>query len=315
MANLILGTMTFGQQAFDDEATVMLKTAMDNGIRDFDTAYVYNEGECERVIGRVLEKFEDKNYRIATKVNPRVTGKLDREAIFAQFNESLERLKMDSVDILYLHFPDHLVSLEEMLSSCNELYKQGKFNELGLSNYPADEVAKACEIAKENGWIVPTVYEGIYSALNRKVEEDLFAILRKYGMRFYAYNPLAGGLLTGKYKSIEDMPEDGRFVKRPGYKGRYWKESCFKAVDMIREACEKENISMVNASFRWLAYHSCIDFEKNDAILIGASRPSQLVQNIETFSSGPLPEALVKVYEEAWEICREDARDYFVYQN
>lgn len=315
MANLILGTMTFGQQAFDEEAAIMFKTAMENGIRDFDTAYVYNGGECERVIGRVLEKFEDKDYRIATKVNPRITGKLDRAAILAQFSESLERLKTDSVDILYLHFPDHIVPLEEMLSTCDELYKEGKFNELGLSNYPADEVARACELCHENGWVKPAVYEGIYSALNRKVEEDLFPILRKYGMRFSAYNPLAGGMLTGKYKSIEDMPDDGRFVKRPNYKGRYWLESNFKAVDMIREACEKENLSMVNASFRWLAYHSCIDFDKGDAILIGASRPEQLVQNIQTFAGGPLPEALVKVYEEAWEVCREDARDYFVYLN
>lgn len=315
MANLILGTMTFGQQAFDEEAALMFKTAMDNGIRDFDTAYVYNNGECERVIGRVLEKFEDKNYRIATKVNPRITGKLDREAILAQFNESLERLKTDSVDILYLHFPDHLVTLEEMLSTCDELHKEGKFNELGLSNYPASEVEKACEIAKANGWVMPVVYEGIYSALNRKVEDELFPVLRKYGMRFSAYNPLAGGLLTGKYKSIDDMPSDGRFVKRPNYKGRYWLESNFKAVNIIREACVKENISMVEASFRWLAYHSCICFEKGDAILIGASRPSQLVQNIETFAGGPLPEALVKAYEEAWEVCKDDARDYFVYLN
>lgn len=315
MANLVLGTMTFGQQTFDEDAAVMLETALRNGIAEFDTAYVYNDGECERLLGRVLRNFDATEYRIATKVNPRVTGKLDREAILMQFRTSLERLQMDAVDVLYLHFPDHLVCLEEMLSTCDELFRAGKIKELGVSNYPAGEVDRACEIAKANGWVIPSVYEGLYNALNRKVEDGLFEVIRKHDMRFTAYNPLAGGLLTGKYHSIDETPADGRFVKRPGYKNRYWKESYFQAVDLLRTACEEAKISMVEAAFRWLAYHSELSFEKGDAIIIGASRPQQLVQNVAVVDNGPLPTQLAQAFEDAWIICMNDARDYYVYQN
>lgn len=315
MANLILGTMTFGQQTFEEDAAVMLRTALENNITEFDTAYVYNDGECEKLLGRVLKDFDAEQYRIATKVNPRVTGKLDRNAILTQFHESLRRLQTDAVDVLYLHFPDHLVSLEEMLSTCDELYHAGKIKELGVSNYPAEEVDRACETAKANGWIVPSVYEGLYNALNRKVEGDLFEVVRKHGMRFTAYNPLAGGLLSGKYHSMAEAPEDGRFVRRPGYKNRYWKESYFQAIDLLRQACEKTGISMVEAAFRWLACHSALSFEHGDAIIIGASKPQQLIQNVETVGNGPLPAQLVNAFEQAWAICKNDARDYFVYQN
>ena len=315
MANLVLGTMTFGQQTFDEDAAAMLETALRNGIAEFDTAYVYNDGECERLLGRVLGNFDATEYRIATKVNPRVTGKLDREAILMQFRTSLERLQMDAVDVLYLHFPDHLVSLEEMLSTCDELYRAGKIKELGVSNYPAGEVDRACEIAKANGWVIPSVYEGLYNALNRKVEDGLFEVIRKHDMRFTAYNPLAGGLLTGKYHSIDETPADGRFVKRPGYKNRYWKESYFQAVDLLRTACEEAKVSMVEAAFRWLAYHSELSFEKGDAIIIGASKPQQLVQNVAVVDNGPLPTQLAQAFEDAWIICMNDARDYYVYQN
>lgn len=309
--NLILGTMTFGQQTMDQDAEEMVKIALENGVKELDTAYVYNEGESERILGRILENTDSSSYKIATKVNPRVTGKLDRAAILAQFEESLKRLQTENVDVLYLHFPDSIVSLEEILETCNELHKQGKFKELGVSNYPASMVAETCELAKEKGWIAPTVYEGVYNVLSRNAEGELFETIRKYGIRYTAYNPLAGGLLSGKYTSVEDAPKDGRFVARAGYKQRYWKESFFKAADILRKACCEAEIPMAEASLRWLSYHSQMDALMGDGIIIGASKISQLIQNIEAVKKGPLPEKTAKIFDSAWEACREDAPPYY----
>lgn len=313
--NLILGTMTFGQQTMDAAAAEMVRAALDGGIRELDTAYVYNEGESERILGRILAGMDRSAVRVATKVNPRVTGKLDRDSIMMQFNESLKRLQLDWVDVLYLHFPDHIVPLSEMLSACNELHAAGKIRELGVSNYPAPMVEEACRLCEENGWLKPTVYEGVYNVLSRKAEGELFEVLRRYGLRFTAYNPLAGGLLTGKYTAVEDQPTGGRFAERATYKQRYWRESFFEAVKPLRAACEAAGIPMAEAALRWLIYHSALRPELGDAVILGASRTEQLTQNIEAAAKGPLPETVAAVYESAAAICSADAPEYFKFMN
>ncbi len=309
--NLILGTMTFGQQTDERASEEMLKVALENGIKELDTAYVYNEGESERILGNILSRMDRTKYITATKVNPRVTGKLDRESILMQFNESLNRLQTDSVDILYLHFPDSLVPLEEILETVTELYNDGKFKELGVSNYPADMIDKVFALAEEYGYITPTVYEGVYNVLSRNSEGELFQTIRKYGMRYTAYNPLAGGLLTGKYTSLDEELTDGRFVARAGYKQRYWKQSFFDAVDRLRAACNEAGIPMAEAALRWLSFHSQMDTSMGDGIIIGASKISQLEQNIKAVAKGPLPESVAAVYDSVWEICKTDAPPYF----
>lgn len=309
--NLILGTMTFGQQTLDEAAAAMVRMGLEQGIRELDTAYVYNDGESERIVGRVLATLPENSCRIATKVNPRVTGRLDRAAVLAQLEVSLERLQRDRVDILYLHFPDRSVPLEEVLETCHSLYVQGKFRELGLSNYPASLVEEACRLCRERGWVAPTVYEGVYNVLSRNAEGELFDTIRRHGIRFTAYNPLAGGLLTGKYRSADELPADGRFVQRAGYKQRYWKPRFFEAVATLRTACEQAGIPMAQAALRWLAYHSQMNAACGDGIIIGASKPAQLAQNAQALGEGPLPSAVAAVYDAAWELCREDAPPYF----
>ena len=103
---LILGTMTFGEQIFGEDVKCMIQSFLSRGYTELDTAYVYNGGECERLLGMALEGVDRTTYKIATKANPRITGKLDREAVVSQLNESLKRLNADYVDTLYLHFPD-----------------------------------------------------------------------------------------------------------------------------------------------------------------------------------------------------------------
>ncbi len=309
--NLILGTMTFGQQVFSDEAKAMTELFLSNGHNELDTAYVYNEGECEKLLGGLIPALGRDKIRIATKVNPRISGKLDGNAVRKQLPESLERMGIECADVLYLHFPDPKTPIDSTLEVCDEMHRAGKFRELGLSNFPAWMVADVWHKCKARGMVLPTVYEGVYNPLTRKAETELFAALRHFGMRFCAYNPLAGGLLTGKYKSVDDMPTDGRFVLRKTYPSRYWKKSFFDSVDLIRSAATECSVSLVEASYRYLAFHSALDEKCGDAIIIGASKYAQLAENLAALEKGPLPAALVEAFETAWQNCLADSPEYF----
>lgn len=311
--NLVLGTMTFGQQAFLDDATEIVRYFVDQGYSDLDAAYVYNEGECEKILGQIIGKFGRERFKIATKVNPRISGKLDGAAVRKQFPESLKRMDIEKADILYLHFPDPRTPVESALEACDKAYRSGQFIELGLSNFPAWMVADVYHKCRANGLVLPTVYEGVYNALTRNAEKELFDALKAFNMRFYAYNPLAGGMLTGKYNSVDDKPRDGRFALRKAYPGRYWKESFFDAVGIIREACAVHNIPMAEAALRWLAYHSKLHNARGDAIIIGASRLSQLQQNITAVEKGALPDDVVGAFKKAWSVSKAESPEYFKY--
>ncbi len=307
---LVLGTMTFGESVFSPNVEKFINTFLNAGYDELDTAYVYNEGNCEKFLGEVLPSLNSP-FKIATKVNPRITGKLDADAAYKQVNESLERLKLDSVDTVFLHFPDPATPVESVLSAMANLHSQGKFKELGLSNYPAWMVADVWHICKSHGWVLPTVYEGVYNPLTRGAEVELNDCLNHYGLRFYAYNPTMGGMLTGRYKSVDEAPTDGRFTHRPGYQGKYWKKSNFDALDVIRKAVEPQGMTMIEATYRWLAYHSMLNEKRGDAILLGASKLNHLIENMNTVKKGPLSDDVVSAFDKAWEVCRGDSREYF----
>lgn len=308
--NLILGTMTFGESVFSPQVGAFINAFLDAGYDELDTAYVYNDGNCERLLGEVLPGL-NRPFKIATKVNPRISGRLDADAAYKQVNESLERMNLSSVDTVFLHFPDPATPVESVLSAMADLHDQGKYKELGLSNFPAWMVADVWHICDKHGWVKPTVFEGIYNPLTRRAEAELNACLNYFGMRFYAYNPMCGGLLTGRYGAYSDAPTDGRFTHRPNYQGRYWKKSFFDGVDVIKTAAQEHGISSVEATYRWLAYHSMLNSDRGDAILIGASKLNHLQQNIESVNAGPLPEDVIKAFETAWMITKGDSPEYF----
>ena len=308
--NLILGTMTFGESVFMPDVGEFINAFLDAGYDELDTAYVYNEGNCEKFLGKVLPEL-NRPFKIATKVNPRISGRLDAEAAYKQVNESLERMRLESVDTVFLHFPDPATPVEGVLGAMADLHDQGKYKELGLSNFPAWMVTDVWHICDKHGWVKPAVFEGVYNPLTRRAEAELNDCLNHFGMRFYAYNPMCGGLLTGRYGKYEDAPTDGRFTHRPNYRGRYWKKSFFDAVELIRDAAEKHGITSIEATYRWLAYHSMLNADRGDAILIGASKLSHLRQNMETIKAGPLPDEVAEAVEQAWTITKGDSPEYF----
>ena len=307
---IVLGTMNFGPQLDLEASRAMTESFLKTKNNELDTAYVYNGGDTEKFLGEILPKLD--SYYLATKVHPRITGKLDRDCIMMEFGESLKRMNRESVDLLYFHFPDGKTPIGEALETVAELYEQGKVKELGLSNYPAWQVVDIWYQCEKYGCPKPTVYQGMYNALCRNVEPELFPAIRSLGMRFYAFNPLAGGMLTGMHRDIEEKQEGtGRFARLKSYRDRYWKQSYFDAVDAIKQACDAEGIPMVEAAYRWLVNHSMMDAEKGDGILLGASRIEQMTQNMAAAQKGALSQNILDAMDAAWEIAKPDSPAYF----
>ncbi|MBN1958425.1 MAG: aldo/keto reductase [Desulfuromonadales bacterium] len=307
----VLGTMTFGNQVDKSTADQMVGKFLDAGFHQIDTAYAYGDGATENILGQILTKERWQQIYLATKANPWGEASLRPEDVRRQLETSLRRLQTDSVDLFYLHAPDTQTPIEITLEECHRLFVEGKFRELGLSNYPAWQVIGIWHTCKHHGWILPTVYQGMYNAITRDVESELFPSIRTKGIRFYSYNPLAGGILTGKYSEPTQLPTEGRFIIRKNYQERYWKKSSFAAVNLLRTLCEKHQISLADSALRWELYHSLLSGEQNDAIIIGASNIEQLANNLDSMKHSPLPEEIVRAYNQAWDITGSECPAYF----
>ena len=311
LMKLILGSMTFGDQVEQDRANSMIDLFLDAGNSEIDTAHTYCEGRTEAMLGRLLPAKSDRQLYVASKVNPWNDEGLQPQQIRKQFDESLQRLGRDSIDLLYLHSPDLDTPVAQSLQACFELYQQGKFRDFGLSNFAAWQVAEVVELCRCNGWMQPRVYQGMYNALTRDVERELFPCLRNYGMSFYAYNPLAGGMLTGKHLSLDDIPDTGRFVVERGYLDRYWREDYFDVLQDLRETCSEQGLKPVEVAMSWLVNHSMLDAGRGDGIILGASSIDHLEQNMTACGQAPLDPAIIDILDRGWEIIKPNCFKYF----
>ncbi|XP_023693086.1 aflatoxin B1 aldehyde reductase member 3 [Paramormyrops kingsleyae] len=313
----LLGTMAFGGRADADTSARMVRAYLERGHADLDTALMYTGGKSEAIIGEIGLP---KTVRIATKANPWEGKTLKAESVRSQLDTSLQRLRTQCVDVFYLHAPDHENPVEDTLRACNQLHKEGRYKELGLSNYASWEVAEIYCICKNNSWVLPTVYQGMYNATTRQVETELFPCLRHYGIRFYAYNPLAGGLLTGKYNHEEknEVQPEGRFFGNSwakAYRDRYWKESHFRAIGIVQKALQdvygSEKPTMTSAAMRWMYHHSKLQGEAGDGVIIGMSSMEQLQENLSAAEEGPLEAGVVEAFQQAWHLVAHDCPNYF----
>ncbi|XP_030078282.1 aflatoxin B1 aldehyde reductase member 2 isoform X2 [Microcaecilia unicolor] len=313
----VLGTMEFGRRTSADVSGEMCREFLARGHSELDTALMYADGESERILGKLAL---GEQVKIATKANPLEGKTFKAESVRTQLESSLKHLKTSSVDLFYLHMPDHETPIEETLRACQELYKEGKFKELGLSNYASWEVAEIYHICKNNKWVLPSVYQGMYNATTRQVETELLPCLRHFGMRFYAYNPLAGGILTGKYiyTDKDKSQPAGRFFGNTWaqvYQNRYWKENQFEAIDLIQQALVAaygaNKPSMTSAALRWMYHHSKLQAKCGDAVIIGMSSMEHLLQNLDAAEEGPLLAAVVDAFDKAWYLTAADCPNYF----
>ncbi|CAK3997299.1 Hypothetical predicted protein [Lecanosticta acicola] len=275
------------------------------GCHTIDTAALY--GDSEVILGKCEA---GKRFTIDTKTkggfNPAGGGKKD--IILAEAKASKERLGT-TVDIFYIHSPDHNTDLDETLSAINDVYKSGFFKRFGLSNYLAADVQKVYDHCKSKGYVLPTVYQGNYSAIARLQETMLFPTLRKLGIAFYAYSPLAGGFLT---KSKEQIAQGaGRFQRGTFigdmYTDMYAKDSFLEALSDWADIAKEENVTRADLAYRWMRYNSPLKYEHGDAIIIGASSIDQLEETLGSINGGPLSDKAVKRIDEVWEKIAKDA--------
>ena len=157
--------------------------------------------------------------------------------------------------------------------------------------------------------MMPSVYQGRYSAVTRDVEGELFPAIRNFGLRFYAYNPLAGGLLTGKYHQISNVPQEGRFALKSAYLERFWKKSIFDAIEVIQDASEQTGLSMIQIALRWILQYSFLKGPSGDGVIIAASNLKQWEYNLNNLS-GELPMKVMEAIDRAWEIARQECPSY-----
>lgn len=281
--NIILGTLNFDyksvSESFDqNKINKILSLANSNGIKTVDTAYYY--GNTEKLLGNsnMLQLFN-----INSKANPWYNndfslgklGQLNKAGISYQINNSLKSLNISSFDTYFLHSWDYETDINETLHVFDEYYRKELFNYFGVSNISPiqlNSIINICENNKLN--LSPDVYQGMYNLYCRNIEE-LFTTFIDYNIKFQCYNPLAGGLLTGKYYYMNqnNTIENGRFINNSIYKSIFWNDL---VVDYTKDLT-------ADISLRWLRNHSKLRPE--DSIIIGCSSEKQLVSNLKSLSN------------------------------
>lgn len=253
-----------------------------------DSAYYYGNTETEKILGNILTDLPSnlKLPKLTTKANPWfendfTTGKLgqlNKDNLLRQLNTSLENLKMDSVYRFFLHCPDYETPIHETLETCDELWRQEKYQEYGLSNFSLTQTQEVLQICEKNDYRKPKVYQGMYNIVCRKVEE-MFPLLNEYDIDFWGYNPLAGGLLTGKYRNLkEDLPES-RFKNNSIYQNIFWKNEILQMLENLWF----KNDDYLDLALLWFKQGS--QMRKNDRVILGVSSVSQYQNNMNSYNS------------------------------
>src|SRR5215813_9941507 len=285
VSQLCLGTMTFGLQCDEPTSAAILDRAAAGGITFLDTSDVYplgggrdTVGRTEEILGRWLGGRRH-DFVIATKCFGAMSDRpwdrgLSRKHVLDAIEGSLSRLRTDYVDLYQLHHPDPSTPVEESLRALDDVVRAGKARYVGCSNYFAYQVARALGRSEHLGLARFDSVQPRYNLLFRQVERELFPLCREEGIGVIPYNPLAGGLLSGKHRREAGPTAGTRFTLGSAagrYQERYWREREFATVEALRPLAAKAGMSMVQLAVAWVLAHPAVT-----APIIGASRPEQL---------------------------------------
>jgi len=275
---LTLGTMTFGAQVDEAAARSMVDLCLERGVNFLDTANVYNIGRTEEILGQIIAGRRDR-FILASKVGNKMgDGPLDSglspAAIRAGIDASLRRLNTDYVDLYYLHQPDYSTPLEQSLATMDELVRAGRVRFVAVSNYASWQLCQMLWLAEKNGWQSVQVVQPMYNLVARGIEQELLPACREFGIAVVPYNPLAGGLLTGKHQPAAPLP-DSRFERMPFYKDRYWHAANFAAIEQLTLLAKEAGRSLARLAIGWLLAQPAVT-----SVILGASRLEQLEENL-----------------------------------
>jgi aryl-alcohol dehydrogenase-like predicted oxidoreductase len=272
-AGVAVGTMNFGKRTPAPESERIVRRAIERGVTFFDTANAYNDGESERILGRAV-RADRERVQIASKVGfGRVDGRqegLSRARILSAIDGSLSRLGTDHVDVYYLHVPDHATPIEESLDAMHEVLRAGKATTWGISNYASWQILEIDRLADARGMPRPAIAQQMYNLLIRQLDVEYFAFARAYPIHTTVYNPLAGGLLTGKH--ARDASASGsRFDGNKLYQRRYWTPRMFDMVDALKAVAEEAGMTLLDLAYAWVAGRPGVD-----SVLVGPASVAHL---------------------------------------
>lgn len=288
VSSLCLGTMTFGLQIDEGVSKEILDKATDAGVNFIDTADVYPLGGDEALAGRTEEivgrwlKGKRERFIVATKA----VGKMgpspwdkgaSRKHLLDAIDASLKRLSTDYVDLYQLHSDDQDTPLDETLEALDTIVRSGRVRYVGVSNFLAYRLAKALGRADVRGLARFVSVQPRYNLLFRQIERELLPLAAEEGLAVMPYNPLAGGLLTGKHRR-DVPPPQGRFtVGNAGtmYQERYWHDREFDTIEALKQSVEAAGLTLPKCAVAWVLANPVVT-----STIIGASRPEQLTDTL-----------------------------------
>jgi len=279
ISEITLGTMIFGQQVDEAESTKIIDLAFEKGINSFDTADGYASGRSEEIVGKAI-KDKRQSVVLASKVSsrqgpgPNDSG-LSREHILHAVENSLRRLGTDYLDIYYAHTPDYTTPIEETLRAFDSLVRQGKVRYVACSNYRAGQLVRGLAVSEQRNLARFDCIQTVYNLITRDIETELLPTCADEGVGVVVYNPLAGGLLTGKHNGTQTPPTDTRFGQNQTYFDRYWSPLNFTAVEHLKKIAEAHNRKPAQFALAWVLGNPTIT-----AAIVGASSAKQLAENL-----------------------------------
>lgn len=293
VSQLCFGTMSFGGDADEAESGRLYAACREAGIDFFDCANVYNRGQSEEILGKLIAHERDEITLTSKCAMPVATAKgrnrggANRRHILTAVEASLQRLGTDRLDILFLHRWDPEAPIEESLRTLEDLQRSGKVLHIGASNYAAWQMAKSLGIQDRHGWARFDVIQPMYNLIKRQAEVEILPQAHAEGLGVISYGPNAGGLLTGKYRGGA-KPDGARLVANSDYAKRYGQDYYYETAARFTEFADARGVHPVTLAVAWTGFHPAITCP-----IIGARSVDQL--------SASLAAADLEMTEDLWQ--------------
>jgi voltage-dependent potassium channel beta subunit len=293
--------LTYGGSVEEDAAKECIWRAYDLGVNFFDTANVYRRGRAEEIVGRALSDFPRDSYVLATKVYFEMgdgpnDGGLSRKHVVEQCHRSLRRLDTEYIDLYQCHRYDGDTPLEETCRVMDDLVRQGKILYWGVSEWTADQIAHAVGICRSEGWAVPVSNQPQYSALWRHIEPRILPTCEDLGVGNVVFSPLAMGILTGKYTSVDEVPPDSRAAGEDvKFMRRYFTQEVLDAVDKTRALAQEAGCTQGQLALAW-----CLRQAFVSSVIVGATKSSHVDDNVAA-ADLDLDDDVIDAYDEILE--------------